>query len=80
VVDDEVTGLLVPVRDAGALTEAIQILGKDPALRSTMGKAAVERALDEFDERRVVQLVLDTYRQVAARKKRTDLVAELSAG
>jgi glycosyltransferase involved in cell wall biosynthesis len=80
VVDDEVTGLLVPVRDAGALTEAIQILGKDPSLRSTMGKAAVERALDEFDERRVVQLVLDTYRQVAARKKRTDLVAKLSAG
>jgi glycosyltransferase involved in cell wall biosynthesis len=80
VVDDEVTGLLVPVRDAQALTEAIQILGKDPSLRSTMGKAAVERALDEFDERRVVQLVLDTYRQVAARKKRTDLVAKLSAG
>jgi glycosyltransferase involved in cell wall biosynthesis len=80
VVDDEVTGLLVPVRDAKALTEAIQILGKDPSLRSTMGKAAVERALDEFDERRVVQLVLDTYRQVAVRKKRTDLVAKLSAG
>jgi glycosyltransferase involved in cell wall biosynthesis len=73
VVDDEVTGLLVPVRDAGALTEAIHVLGKDPALRSTMGKAAVERAIDEFDERRVVRTVLDTYRQVAARKGRDDL-------
>jgi glycosyltransferase involved in cell wall biosynthesis len=80
VVDDEVTGLLVPVRDAEALTEAIKVLGRDPSLRSTMGKAAVERAIDEFDERRVVQIVLDTYRRVAARKNRPDLVAKLSTG
>ena len=78
VVDDEVTGLLVPVRDAEALTEAIRVLGKDPSLRSTMGKAAVERAIDEFDERRVVGIVLDTYRQVAARKGRHDLAAAFS--
>jgi len=78
VVDDEVTGLLVPVRDAEALTEAIRVLGKDPSLRSTMGKAAVERAIDEFDERRVVQMVLDTYREVAARKGRDDLAAAFS--
>jgi glycosyltransferase involved in cell wall biosynthesis len=75
VVDDEVTGLLVPVRDAAALTEAIRVLGKDPSLRSTMGKAAIERAIDEFDERRVVDMVLDTYRSVAARKGRQDLAA-----
>jgi glycosyltransferase involved in cell wall biosynthesis len=78
VVDDEVTGLLVPVRDAQALTDAILVLGKDPSLRSTMGKAAVERSIDEFDERRVVRIVLDTYREVAARKGRDDLAAAFS--
>jgi hypothetical protein len=40
-----------------------------------MGKAAVERSIDEFDERRVVRIVLDTYREVAARKGRDDLAS-----
>jgi glycosyltransferase involved in cell wall biosynthesis len=78
VVDDEVTGLLVPVRDAEALVEAITILGNDAALRSTMGKAAVERAHEQFDERRVVEMVLATYREVALAKGHPDLATRLT--
>jgi len=44
-----------------------------------MGKAAIVRAQEHFDEREVVRIVLDTYRQVAARKGRHDLVAALKS-
>lgn len=77
VVDHDKTGLLVPVRDGAALAEAIIALGEDPTRREAMGKAAIVRAQEHFDERRVVRIVLDTYRQVAARKGRHDLVAAL---
>lgn len=68
VVDNGLTGLLVPVRDAEALAAAIGRLLDDPARRKAMGKAALARAEEHFDERRVVDLVLDTYRQVAETK------------
>jgi hypothetical protein len=44
-----------------------------------MGKAAVDRARTSFDERRVVEIVLDTYRQVAQRKGLADVTAALDA-
>lgn len=77
VVDHDRTGLLVPVRDGAALAEAILALGEDPDRREAMGKAATQRAQDLFDERKVVRIVLDTYREVAARQGRHDLVAAL---
>jgi glycosyltransferase involved in cell wall biosynthesis len=77
VVDHGMTGLLVPVRDAAALAAAITALGDDPARRRRMGAAAAERARAEFDERRVVDIVLDTYRRVAARKRRPAIIAAL---
>lgn len=77
VVDHGVTGLLVPVRDGAALADAVRALGDDPARRRRMGAAAVERARARFDERRVVRIVLDTYRRVAAHKRLADLVAAL---
>jgi glycosyltransferase involved in cell wall biosynthesis len=79
VVDDGVTGLLVPVRDSEALARAIRTLGDDPERRLLLGKAAVDRAQTSFDERRVVEIVLDTYRSVADRKGLTDAVATLGA-
>jgi glycosyltransferase involved in cell wall biosynthesis len=77
VVDHGVTGLLVPVRDADELAQAIRTVGEDPEQRLAMGEAAVERARAEFDERRVVATVLDTYRTVARRKGITRVVDAL---
>ena len=68
VVEDDVTGLLVPVGDTPALRAAIESLAHDPARRTGMARAAVDKAHREFDERDVVRRVMDCYRQVAARK------------
>jgi glycosyltransferase involved in cell wall biosynthesis/FMN phosphatase YigB (HAD superfamily) len=77
VVDDGVTGVLVPVRDGTALARAIESLGDDPDRRRRMGDAAVARAHAEFDEQRVVDIVLDTYRDIARRKRLARVVAAL---
>jgi glycosyltransferase involved in cell wall biosynthesis len=68
VVEHDHTGLLVPVRDPAALARAIAALGDDPGRRARMGAASVVRARDQFDERKVVETVLTTYKTVARRK------------
>ena len=68
VVEHGVTGLLVPVRDPQALAGAVASLGSDAELRAQMGQAAVARAASAFDERKVVEKVLETYRQSAHRR------------
>ena len=71
VVDPGVTGTLVPVRDPTALAEALRGARAIPAPRARLGAAGRRRALRGFDERRVVDTVLDTYREVARRKGST---------
>ena len=48
-VEDEVSGLLVPPRDAAAIARALRRLAADPALRERLGRAARNRVLAEFD-------------------------------
>ena len=72
VVDDGVNGYLIPVRDPKAIAAAITRLGSDAPLRRSMGKAGRTRALEHFDESRVVRRVLSSYRRVA-RQKGVDL-------
>jgi glycosyltransferase involved in cell wall biosynthesis len=64
VVDDGVTGLLVPVRDAAALTGAIETLAADPQRRRTMGAAARRKAEAQFDDRRVIETTLAVYERL----------------
>jgi hypothetical protein len=66
VVDHDRTGLLVPVCDARALAAAVGRLATDPALRARMRDAALAKARAEFDDRRQVQITLDTYRRLLA--------------
>jgi glycosyltransferase involved in cell wall biosynthesis len=68
VVDDGRNGVLVAVEDPSALAHAIAVLGADPQRRMTMGIESRTVARERFDERRVVELVLATYAEVAARK------------
>ena len=63
-VEDGITGILVPVRDAKRLAEGIgRILG-DPAMATSMGEAGRRKALSEFDERSVFGTVYETYRSL----------------
>jgi glycosyltransferase involved in cell wall biosynthesis len=51
-VEDGVSGLLVPPGDAGALADALRWLHDDPSLRRRLGLAGREKVLEEFDVRR----------------------------
>lgn len=63
VVDDGVTGLLVPVGRSRPLARAIVQLASAPGTRSAMSQAAVRRAHKHFDQNRVIDLTLDVYKR-----------------
>ena len=66
-VEHGVTGLLVPRQDPEALAKAVIELLLDPERRERMGRAAAERAaLHVLDEHRLVDALLDAYREVAS--------------
>jgi len=68
VVEHGVNGFLVPARDSVTLAQAITSLVDDPELRRRMGEASAEKARLQFDERRVVEIVLETYRVLTENK------------
>jgi glycosyltransferase involved in cell wall biosynthesis len=64
VVTDGVDGLLVPVRDAGALAAAIRHLHDHPKWARQLGRAARAKALAESDERIVIERTLAVYQEL----------------
>lgn len=58
------TGLLVPVRDAGALADAIQRLANDPKLRKKMGLAGRRLAEQEYAVEKVVSAHMRIYNEL----------------
>lgn len=65
-IEPNVTGLLVPVRDAAALADAIARLGKDAALRQAMGAAGRALAEREFDINQVARIHVALYDALSA--------------
>jgi glycosyltransferase involved in cell wall biosynthesis len=63
VVRDEIDGLIVPIRDVGALAAALQRLREDRDLRERMGRSARTRA-EEYPWSRYRHSLLAAYRQV----------------
>ncbi|HEX4902862.1 MAG TPA: glycosyltransferase family 4 protein [Acidimicrobiales bacterium] len=61
VVQQGVTGLLGPVRDAAALQVNIERLVGDPELRASMGRAARMKAERDFDQQTVIDRTLAAY-------------------
>jgi glycosyltransferase involved in cell wall biosynthesis len=65
IVEDGVSGLLVPPADADALAAAIRRVLSDPALARRLGEGGWRRLHDRFSWRAIVQRWLDLYASVA---------------
>ena len=70
IVEDGVTGILVPPKDPDALAEAVIQLLRDPQLRRRLGQAARDRVVSEFRIERVVEQTLKVYETVLAESPR----------
>jgi len=62
-VQDGRTGLLVPPRDPDRLADALERLLTDSALRSRLIPAARERVQQHFDNRKLIEELVDIYRR-----------------
>jgi glycosyltransferase involved in cell wall biosynthesis len=58
---DGVTGILVPIGDAGALTDALERLLEDTNLAATLGSAGRERVRREFKQERMWEALVQEY-------------------
>ena len=71
VIDHEVNGLLVNVRDTADLANAILRLAVDADLRSTLGQAAREKAISQFDENIILSETRILYEELRRRPRAT---------
>ena len=69
IVEEGVTGLLVPPRDAPALARAIVRLLTDEPRRRTMGRAGVARVSERFTVERMVAQTAAVYQRLVGRKQ-----------
>tara|TARA_Y100001960_G_scaffold1744_1_gene1960 strand:- start:104 stop:1237 length:1134 start_codon:yes stop_codon:yes gene_type:complete len=65
VVREGENGLLVPVRDAKALSEALSCMIKNPELRAQMGRRSRAIVLKEFSSEKVIAQTLSLYKELA---------------
>ena len=64
VVREGENGLLVPVGDAQALSEALSCLIKNPELRAQMGRRGREIMLKDFSSEKVIAQTLNVYKEL----------------
>jgi glycosyltransferase involved in cell wall biosynthesis len=67
IVADGDTGLIVPAQDPPALRAALERLLDDAGMRERLGGRARAFALERFDERLMVERMVDVFRQAARR-------------
>ncbi|MBI3322051.1 MAG: glycosyltransferase family 4 protein [Candidatus Omnitrophica bacterium] len=61
IIQDGLSGFLVPLEDSSSIEKAVRTLLTDPALHARIAAAARERARKEFDMKRVVRQVEQVY-------------------
>jgi glycosyltransferase involved in cell wall biosynthesis len=66
-ITDGVTGVLVPMADAGALSEAICSLLADPEKRASLGRSAANHVRSTFTSERFHRELSDVYARVMSR-------------
>jgi glycosyltransferase involved in cell wall biosynthesis len=72
VIDDGVTGFVVPPRDDKAQAEAIQAQQRDQKLRERMGEAGRKRVAERFSVERMVAGTAAVYARLASRPHAAD--------
>jgi glycosyltransferase involved in cell wall biosynthesis len=65
-IEDTVTGFLVPPRDVNSLSEAILNLAGNPSLRQQMGAGGQQRCRSFFSVARMIQETRSLYTEVLA--------------
>ncbi|MGH7518032.1 MAG: glycosyltransferase [Gemmatimonadales bacterium] len=58
------TGLEVPLRDVGALAQALEILSHDAALRRRLGQAGQRRVIEQFSQTQMAQRHIALYKRI----------------
>jgi len=71
VVDDGVTGCLVPPQDPAALAQAIAQLANDPTAAARMGERGRERAAQEFSVPRMTAETAALYEELGRARRLT---------
>ena len=69
-VEDQVTGYLVPAGDVDALVERLETLITDPELRQTMGRKGSERVRTAHSAETMVEMIHEVYSQLLTRGSR----------
>ena len=64
VIENDVTGILVPFGDPAALARAVEGLIKEPARRVALGRAAQDRARERFSADVIVPRYEALYRRI----------------
>ena len=64
ILEQSVTGLMVPAHNPEAMAQALQRILADPELRSRLGTAARARALSEYTPRAYTRRLVDFYRKL----------------
>ncbi len=77
IVEDGVSGMLVPPGDTEALAAAIRTLLEDPARCRAMGEAGARRARERFSWERTAEETIALYEQVLGRKIEPGVPPEL---
>jgi glycosyltransferase involved in cell wall biosynthesis len=70
VVEDGLTGILLPPKEVKGLAEAILKLLGDGALRERLTRAGRDRVRDRFDEKKMVRQIEEVYEELTAKTRR----------
>jgi N-acetyl-alpha-D-glucosaminyl L-malate synthase BshA len=69
VIEDKVTGMMVPAGDADALAQALETLIREPGRRIALGSAARQRAEEHFSAEVIVPRYEALYRRVCGQRQ-----------